>query len=97
VAEPTIPLRAPTVLKAPIPLRMPLGEGSSQPRAAFSPGVAPFTALCYPPSHYLAGDRHFLGASVDRSGISRGCEKLKCRQAEAKRTDMLTIALQGAC
>src|SRR5215218_8182617 len=52
-----------------------LDEGSSDPGAASSPGVAPSTALSYPPSHYSVGDGSLLGTSADRNGDSKGCEK----------------------
>jgi hypothetical protein len=41
-----------------------------------SAGVTPSTALSYPPSHYLAGDRRPLGTSADRNGDSKSCEKV---------------------
>ena len=44
-----------------------------------SAGAAPSTALSYPPSHYLAGDRRPLGTSADRNGDSKGCEKVPTR------------------
>ncbi len=39
-----------------------------------SAGVAPSTALSYPPSHYFSGRWNLLGTSVDRGAVSRGCE-----------------------
>src|ERR671913_1815970 len=41
-----------------------------------SAGVAPSTALFYPPSHNLADDGRFLGTSAHRKGVSKGCEKV---------------------